>query len=260
MVTFGLRALTTAFTGDTAPPHVVAVNPVSALANVPRNAKVRILFDEPIRATSLASVNLLLNGNPVAVTAVLSNANRTLTLTPTALLAPNAAYTISAAGVRDVAGNQVASTFTRSTSATGSGVDLINLSIVATNPQANETNVGRNVAPRVRFSDPIDPLSLTASTFYLANANGGGKIDGTMTLAPIASAPRFTSGAASRKHAGRHPGRRRSYADAAGNTGLGLAVSFMTGGATDTTAPTVRFIAPANGAAGVPSTQMSPSC
>ena len=95
---------------DTTPPAVVAVSPPDGLTLVPRNARIQILFDEPVRATSLDHVNLLVGGSPLPVASrSLSNGNRTLTILLTGLMASNTTHTISIADVQDVAGNTMPS-------------------------------------------------------------------------------------------------------------------------------------------------------
>ena len=101
---------TTALVADTVAPQVVLTNPEDGTGSAAINSPIQVLFDEPIEATSASGVSVLLGGVPLTVTRMLTNVNRMLTLTPNGLLAPNAAFTISVAGVRDTSGNVLATT------------------------------------------------------------------------------------------------------------------------------------------------------
>jgi hypothetical protein len=125
---------------------------------VPRNAIVEVLFNEPIRATTINQVNVLVAGNPLPIAArTLSNANRTLTLTLTGLMAANTGHTISIAGISDVAGNVM--TTATSSFTTGNTVDLSPPSpTVIFTPPADSNNVPINGPLRVQFSEPMNPV------------------------------------------------------------------------------------------------------
>jgi hypothetical protein len=151
-------------TEDTTAPSVVQVSP-PALSGVPRNAIVEVLFDEPIRATAIDQVNVLVGGNPLPVAArTLSDGNRVLTVALSGLLAANTVHTISVAGVRDVAGNTMATVTSSFT--TGSQSDLVGPSAaVVTAPVHGATGVSVNVKPTITFSEPVDPVrALTISS------------------------------------------------------------------------------------------------
>ena len=133
------------------------------MSDVPRNALIEVLFDEPIQPTALSQVNVLAGSSPLAVAArSLSNGNRTLTITLAGLMSANTVHTISIAGVRDVAGNTmptVTSSFT-----TGSQSDLITPSGAVTFAPVNgATGVPVNVAPSVTFNEPISPVRAIGS-------------------------------------------------------------------------------------------------
>jgi methionine-rich copper-binding protein CopC len=150
----------TASASDLTPPHVVATNPAAGATGVPLNARIRIAFDEPISATTLTNVNVIVSGLPLPIASrTLSGGDRVVTLTLTSLLAPNTVHTISA-NVRDRAGNAMPAPET-ATFTTGNGVDLLNLATTVTpSPTAGTTGVSINATPTVTFSDAIDPTSV----------------------------------------------------------------------------------------------------
>jgi hypothetical protein len=127
---------------------------------VPLNARIRIAFDEPISATSLTNVNVLVSGLPLPIASrTLSGGDRVVTLALTGLLAPNTVHTISV-NVTDRAGNAMTAPET-ATFTTGTGVDLLNLATTVTpSPAGGSTGVPVNVAPSITFSDAIDPTTV----------------------------------------------------------------------------------------------------
>jgi hypothetical protein len=109
---------------------------------------------------------------PAVVT--LDSSARTVTLNPNATLANNTIYTATvrggAAGVKDLAGNALVadSTWTFTTVA-----DTTRPTIAARTPASNATGVARSGTVTVRFSEAMDPATITATTFTLRTATGG---------------------------------------------------------------------------------------
>ena len=159
---------TTSAVTDTTAPQVVVATPGNGLSDVPLNAKVRIAFDEAISAVSLGGANVLVSGLPIPIESrTLSDGNRVLTLELASLMAPNTLHTLSLQGIKDRAGNtmasQAAATFT-----TGAGVDLVNpATTVVVSPASGATNVPVGTAPSVTFSEAID-----ATTVIYGGVNG----------------------------------------------------------------------------------------
>ena len=141
------------------------MNPIGGLTNVPTNTLIQIEFSKEISATSLSGVQLLQGSTPVPVTAALSRGNVVLTLTPSSVLSPNTAYTISVAGVKDVQGNSIASTFTSSFTTSG-GVGLTRPSITLVTPPNGQIGVPDNSTVQVVFNAAMDPLTFDPSTTY----------------------------------------------------------------------------------------------
>jgi methionine-rich copper-binding protein CopC len=242
---------TTTFASDTAAPTVTAVNPAAGATAVARNARVEIRFSEPVSSLSLGNVRLLSGGTtPVSITRTLSDNNRVLTLRPSTLLAQNRAYTISVAGVRDTSGNTMAGTFT-STFSTGSRTDLVPPTVTGTSPQYEDHGVGVNMVARVTFSEPIDPLLITADTFRMANPLSGTYIAATVAIATDRRSATLTPTAALLPYT-QYYFTLSNIADVAGNVGGGTTIYFYTGAGPDTTPPVVSAISPPNGVPALP--------
>jgi hypothetical protein len=95
--------------GDTTPPTVATTSPTSAQTGVAMTANVTGTFSEAV--STVTSTNFTLTGPAGAVAANVSYdaATRVATLNPTADLAAGTTYTATISGVKDAAGNTMAS-------------------------------------------------------------------------------------------------------------------------------------------------------
>jgi len=192
----GGAGFTTSSTSSSTPPAVVATDPPNGYSNVPTNLLVQVLFSEPIQAFPLSGVTLApSSGTALAVTVALSNANQTLTLVPPALLNPSTTYTLKIGGIVDIAGNPMGSTVTQ-TFTTGPGVVLIAPPVTSTTPSPGATGVPLTVAGTVISSVPVNPVSVTASTFYIYPQSTGVSVGGTSSVSPDGLTLTFTPSAA----------------------------------------------------------------
>ncbi len=258
---FGI-SFTTSFNSNTNKPTVVNTSPENTETLVPVNASVQILFSEPIQPTSIGQITLKTGGNPVAVTAAFSDANQLLTLTPTLpLLAASATYTLTITGVQDTAGNVMAGTVTN-TFTTGPTFDLLRPSVTLSDPAPNTTGVGTNVTPHIVFNKRLNPLSVVSSSNEVYN-RGSVELYNNATSQYVSatvsmSADRLTatitptSALQPNTSYGLYIGYGQYYYDVAGNYGNSYYNTFTTGSGSDTSAPTVSTINPANTQTGVP--------
>ena len=249
-------SFTTSYNADSTVPQVIGTNPANGATAVPTNTVVVLYFNEPVNPATLSQVTLSEGGSTVPATQTLSNGNQALALTPATPLLPSASYTITAVGVKDTAGNQLAGTFT-SAFTTGLTIDLVGPTVTGFNPVSGSTGVGLNVALMVMFSKPINPLSLTAAQFGLYDYNTEYKISGTIVIAANAMSATFTPSEPllSNTSYGFEVAycyivcTSTGYTDVAGNAGSGGITFFTTSTTTLTTAPTVVSINPPNGTA-----------
>ncbi len=242
---------TTTFAGDTTPPVVSGVNPVTGSTAMPRNTRIEIRFSEAVSALSLGDARLLTNGSTsVPVTKTLSDTNQLLTLRPNGLLAANRSYTVSVSGVRDTSNNVMAAPFT-STFTTGSHTDVVVPTVTATSPVSEDRGVGLNMVARLVFSEPINPLSVSGENFRLGHATGGVYLNATIAIAADRRSVTLTPDAPLLPYT-RYYVQLLGFADVAGNTGGGATIYFYTAGGLDNTAPTVLAVAPPNGSSGLP--------
>jgi hypothetical protein len=118
-------------TADTTPPTVASMTPASGASGVSAATAVTATFSEPISAATLTTSTFVLRNpaNAVVTATVSYNAStRVGTLAPSAPLAASTTYTATitggSAGVKDMAGNALASQFVRSFTTASAAVAL----------------------------------------------------------------------------------------------------------------------------------------
>ena len=253
-------SFTTSFSANTNPPTVTNTSPENNETQVPTNSPVQILFSEPINPATISQIALATGGNPVAFTPTLSDASQLVTLTPMLPLLPNASYTLTITGVQDTAGNKLTSTVAN-IFATGPTFDLVTPQVTLTDPPNGATNVGTNVAPRIVFTERLNPLSIVSSSNELYY-NGSIELYNQATSQYV---PATVSMSADRVTAIVTPSSALEpnvsyqirvgyydYFDVAGNAGYGYSANFVTGAGSDTSSATVSTISPVNAQTGVP--------
>jgi hypothetical protein len=224
-VSIGAVFFTTSTTPVTTPPTLVAEVPSSGFANVATNVVPHLLFDRPIDGATLGAVTLKAGGVAVNMAATLSNGNRTLSLMPPGLLAPSTVYTVTVAGIADVAGNLLAAPITVQFT-TGLGADLQPPQVTASSPAANDTVASSLTAATVTFDEPIDPGSVIPTNCSIAGPSG--TVPATITLSADGLTLTFTLSAPLAPNAS-YQISITGVTDLAGNTLPGAYVPFSTG-------------------------------
>jgi len=237
-------------------PLVVSTNPVNGAVGVPLDQIVSVTFNEPMNPATItpSAFTLLSPGSPggrmdgvskssatkISGTLTYNAANYTMTFTPGTKLAPNAVYTGTVATlVKDLKGNalQVDYVWTFSTS--------LSPSVTSTDPANNATAVVLNKIVRATFNAPMDPVTITATTFTLKQ--GATSVAGTVSYTGTTASFKPTSNLLSST----------TYTatittGAKNAAGIPLAAdfvwTFITGA---TTAPTVNSTDPPDNATGV---------
>ncbi len=189
-------SFTTAFDEDTTASTVTGISPADGLIGVPTNAQVTVRFDEPVQAVTVDQVTLSAGGNDVAVLRSLSDGNRVLTLTPLIPLDAATVHTVNVGtGIRDLAGNELVAAVNAQFT-TGSGVDLIRPTFTAVDPLSGATGVPTNVVAQLQFSERVNPLTVTDTTFFIERTTGGVlKVAGTVAVAADGLSATYTPAA-----------------------------------------------------------------
>ena len=163
---------------DVVAPTVASVQPESAATGVSPAASVTVTFSEPMNRAALttSSVRLTAGATVVPVALAVSADDRSVTLTPTTPLAVNTLHTVT-----------VDATVERSRRQCPRGrihFDIPNVVAGqhratvsrAIDPPDNATGVGTTVPVSVTFTEPIDPATVTTTSFrVLTEWRSGGR-------------------------------------------------------------------------------------
>jgi hypothetical protein len=148
-------------------PTLVRFNP--SVSNVVLNPRIEAELSEPLDPATVnaANVKLLRSGSPVAGTVALVREGRVVRFTPDAALLPNTSYTLQLlTGVQDLTGTSLTGITSRSFT-TGTADDVLAPLVSSVAPPPGVTGVGLNTIVRLRFSERVNPLSVTGSTVRL---------------------------------------------------------------------------------------------
>ncbi|MGH8566428.1 MAG: Ig-like domain-containing protein [Gammaproteobacteria bacterium] len=235
---------------STTPPFVVRTNLDSGVG-LPRNGVIEIEFNEPLDPATVDAGVVTLQENStgsVLSTAVsLVRAGRVIRIVPASVLAAEEFYILSlSTAVRDLDGEALPFGFFRFFQ-TGADTDAVRPLVVAVSPPAGAVGVGINAGIRVRFDEPINPLTVTEESIRVGDGTAACTISFTnnnrdVLIEPHAPFPVNTLLNLTVD----------GVEDLAGHAVLVQTTQFTTGNGPDTTAPQVVRTVPSNGDAGVP--------
>jgi len=166
---------------ETTGPVVQQVSPPSGATSVPINAPVDVLFNEPISSALLAGVTLKQGSTVVATTTSTYDGDQGVQLEPLVPLATGTTYTINVTGVVDITGN-AQSPFSSVSFTTGTGFDLVQPTIVSTNPTSGQANVPDNTTCQVVFSEPMDPAYFDPNNSLTLRTSSNVVVPATITF------------------------------------------------------------------------------
>ncbi|MGA9977890.1 MAG: Ig-like domain-containing protein [Candidatus Sulfotelmatobacter sp.] len=236
------------FTLATTAPTVINFNPINESTGLGTNAIIEAQFSAPIDPTTVSGVTLSAGASTVTTTPVLSVGNTVLQLVPAVPLSPNTAYTLHVFGVSDPAGNPVAPVNNSFT--TGATYDISAPSMTISDP-VNGTTVGTNVTLKMVFNKPLNPITVSNSTFRMYLSDTSQFIPLTVSLSASGLEVTMTPQIALLPNTYYYFQACCGFQDEDGNNGNGVNVYFYTNGGTDTTGPTVT-VTPPNAITGVP--------
>jgi hypothetical protein len=185
-------SFTTAALQIVIPPTVISTIPADLALGVPLNQIVSATFStamDPATITTITPPTFTLTyvasgvTTPVSGLVAYAAVGNTLTFTPAAPLAPSTTFTATiTTAAQDLAGIGLANdkvwTFT-----TGAAVVVVPPELVSTVPASAATGVPLNQAVSATFSEAMNPLTLTSSTFllYQGKSASGTPIPATIT-------------------------------------------------------------------------------
>ncbi|MDB4954560.1 MAG: hypothetical protein JWO36_2129 [Myxococcales bacterium] len=163
-------------------PTLTATSPADADTDVPLNAKLSAVFDMEMVPLSATTFTLQQGTTSVAGTLATSPDGLTATFAPSANLALSSVFTATiSTEATSIAGSALATAHTW-TFTTGTSADTTAPVVNDTTPNANEMGVAINTKVSASFSEPMDPLSVTASSFTVKR--GSTPVTGNVTYGP----------------------------------------------------------------------------
>ncbi len=166
-------SFTTGAAPDTTPPTVTFTDPANAATDVPTNKRIAATFSEGMDPATIDASTFILTGPGLTpVLGLVTYVGQTATFIPSSDLAGNTLYTATlTTRARDLAGNQMAANHTW-TFTTGAAPDTTPPTVISTNPLNGEIDVQLNKKITVTFSEGMDPLTMTNTTFTVTGVPG----------------------------------------------------------------------------------------
>jgi len=164
-----------------AAPTVTSTSPASAATGVPITTKIIVTFSKAMDPSTITASTFTLKRGTTSVAGTVTYTGVTATFAPSSNLAASAAHTATiTTGAKDPAGNALAANFVWSFT-TGALPDTTPPLVTFTSPASAATGVPINTKILVTFSETMDPLTITTSTFTLKQ--GTTPVSGTVTSA-----------------------------------------------------------------------------
>jgi len=162
-------------TGPVVAPIVTLTSPLNNATNVAVNNTVTATFSIPMDPLTMNSSTMTVNAGATSVAGVVTYTGTMATFTPAANLLPGTVYTGTiTTGSMNTDGTPLQANYVW-TFTTGS----IAPTVISTDPTNNATSVILEKIVRANFSVPMDPLTITTSTFTLKQ--GTTAVAGTVT-------------------------------------------------------------------------------
>ena len=179
------------FTTQAAPAlAVTATTPLSGATGISITSAVTATFNQTMNAATLTAATFTLTaqgGGSVAGIVSYNSGTSTATFTPSSSLASNITYTATiTTGAAALSGATLAANYAWSFTTAASTT----LSVTSTTPAGGATNVDVTKAITATFSQPMNALTLTTSTFNLTGPNGN--VSGTVSYSGATSTATFT--------------------------------------------------------------------
>ena len=242
-------SFTTGVAGDTTKPTVSSTSPADNATGVLLDNRVSATFSEPMDPATITTASFTLKHGTTPVPGALSYSNGTAVLTPTTRLAASTLYTAAVnTGAKDLGGNALGSDYSW-TFTTGTTSSVSKPTVLSTTPAPGVTGVATGNKVGATFSTPMDPLTITTTTFSLKR--GTVSVAGSVASSGVNAtfAPASPLLASTQYSATISTGAK----DLAGNALASDYIwNFTTGTGTDLVRPSVTLSAPADAATNVP--------
>ncbi len=162
------------FTTVGLPPVVTSTDPANFATNVVLNKIVSAVFSNTMNPATINSANFTLKQGFFTVPGTISYSGKTATYTPANSLAVNTQYTaIITSNVKDSAGLNMVADYSWSFTTGNAPI------VISTDPLPNSIGVPVNKSVTATFSTPMDPTTITGSSFTVKS--GTTSVLGTVT-------------------------------------------------------------------------------
>ena len=236
-------SFTTGAVPDTTPPTVSSTVPLHAATGVVINSAMTATFSEAMDVLTITNTTFTLKQGTTPISGAVTYVGFTGTFRPDADLISSTLYTATiTTGVKDLAGNAMASNYVWSFT-TGAALDTTPPKVSSTVPANAAEDVAINTAITATFSEAMNPLTITTTTFTLKH--GVASVSGVVTYSGVTAifAPTFILSLTTEYTATITTGAK----DLAGNVlSKNYSWTFTTGDIVSNTLPTVSFTIPVN--------------
>jgi hypothetical protein len=148
-------------------PTVISTSPANNAASIATNSSVTATFSVPMNPATITDAEFTITNGATAIAGVVTYTGTTATFNPTNDLAGNTVYTGTVTtGAENKAGDALLNNHTFSFT-TGAAPDVMLPLVSSTDPISTATGVDRNKTITITFSEAMDPLTITSSTFTL---------------------------------------------------------------------------------------------
>lgn len=170
---------------DITPPSVTSTSPAPNATAVAVNSTISATFSEPIDPATITTAQFTLTDGTTTVSGTVAYSSATATFTPAASLANDTLYTATiTTGIRDLSGNAMTANHSWSFRTFAPAKPTV----ISSSPVPYAYAVASGSAVTAIFSTPMDPATLTSSSFTLLE--GATPVAGTVTYS--GSAATFT--------------------------------------------------------------------
>ncbi|HEX9896831.1 MAG TPA: Ig-like domain-containing protein [Dehalococcoidales bacterium] len=175
----------TAPTPDTTAPTVSSTIPVNAATGVAINSAITAIFSEAMNPLTIISVTFTLKQGDTPVLGIVSYSKVSAIFVPASSLTTSTPYTATITiGVKDLAGNALAEDFIWNFT-TGEAPDTTAPMVTGTINDNGAINVPVNTKVGAFFSEAMDPLTVTKTTFTLKQGNK--RVPGTVSYSNVSA-------------------------------------------------------------------------
>ncbi len=185
-------------TVDTTSPIVSSTSPVNGATGVAINSIITATFSEVMQSSTINTNTFTVSDGKDNISGTVSYSGTTATFIPSRNLSDSTIYTARiTTGVRDLAGNALASPYTWSFATTGD-VDIIPPIVSSTNPVNGAAGVDVGSPVTATFIEGMDATTITTDTFIVNNGSGdiSGMVsydDTTATFTPTNNLSPYTT-------------------------------------------------------------------